>query len=117
MAYMIGYIVGIFVCMLVLMVVDKGAVKEVDGHYTWNYFGLLVGGLVWPLMLLVSILVFSEEWTYGLCDYGGDFDPVLVGLVIMFWPVLAIVLPVVALCKCVGLSLRIVKTKRFSRGE
>ena len=41
MVFMIGYIVGIFVCMLVLMVVDKGAVKEVDGHYTWNY-GVLV---------------------------------------------------------------------------
>lgn len=69
------------------------------------------------LMLLASMLVFSKEWTEGLCDCNGDFDPVLVGLVIMFWPVLAIVLPVVAFCKCVGWSLRIVKTKRFSRGE
>lgn len=55
MVFMIGYIVGIFVCMLVLMVVDKGAVKEVDGHYTWNYFGLLVGGSVWPLVLFVLL--------------------------------------------------------------
>lgn len=69
------------------------------------------------LMLLASMLVFSEEWTKGLCDYCGDFDPVLVGLVIMFWPVLSIILPVVAFSKCVGWSLRIVKAKRFSRGE
>ena len=69
------------------------------------------------LMLLASILVFSEEWTDELCDCRGNFDPVLVGLVIIFWLTLAIVLPVVAFGKCVGWSLRIVKTKRFSRGE
>lgn len=69
------------------------------------------------LMLLTSMLVFSEEWTRGLCDYEDDFDPVLVGLVILMWPVLSIVLPIVAFCKCVGWSLRIVKMKRFRRGE
>ena len=52
MAYMIGYIVGFFICVLAMMVVDKGAVKEVDGHYTWNYLGLLICGLVWPLVRL-----------------------------------------------------------------
>ena len=69
------------------------------------------------LMLLASMLVFSKEWTEEMCDYKGDFDPALVGLVIVFWPVLAIILPVVAFSKCVGWSLRIVKAKRFSRGE
>ena len=69
------------------------------------------------LMLLASMLVFSKEWTEEMYVYKGDFDPVLVGLVIIFWPILAIVLPVVAFSKCVGWSLRIVKTKRFSRGE
>lgn len=51
MVYVIGYTVGFFICVLALMVVDKDAVKEVDGHYTWNYGGLLVCGLVWPLVL------------------------------------------------------------------
>ena len=69
------------------------------------------------LMLLASILVFSEEWTNGLCEYSGDFDPMLVGLVIMLWPILALVLPVAVFGKCVVWPLRIVKTKRFSKGE
>ena len=46
MAYMIGYIVGFFICVFAMMVVDKDAVKEVDGHYTWNYLGLLIYGWV-----------------------------------------------------------------------
>ena len=51
MAYMIGYIVGFFICVLAMMVVDKGAVKEVDGHYTWNYLGLYC--VYWRSLLTV----------------------------------------------------------------
>lgn len=51
MVFMIGYIVGFFICVFAMMVVDKDAVKEVDGHYTWDYHGLLVCGLLWPLAL------------------------------------------------------------------
>lgn len=61
MAYMIGYIVGFFICVLALMVVDKNAVKEVDGHYTWNYLGLLICGLVWPLVLAILLGVIFDE--------------------------------------------------------
>jgi len=60
-AYMIGYIVGFFICVLAMMVVDKGAVKEVDGHYTWNYLGLLICGLVWPLVLAILLGVIFDE--------------------------------------------------------
>lgn len=61
MAYMIGYIVGFFICVFVMMVVDKDAVKEVDGHYTWNYLGLLICGLVWPLVLAILLGVIFDE--------------------------------------------------------
>ena len=30
-------------------------------------------------------VVFDDDWLDGLSDFNGDFDPVMVGLVIMFW--------------------------------
>ena len=38
---------------------------------------------------------FDDDWLDGLSDFNGDFDPVMVGLVIMFWPMLAVILPII----------------------
>ena len=37
MLYLIGYTVGIFVCMLYLMIFANDAVKKRDGKWVWNY--------------------------------------------------------------------------------
>lgn len=84
-------------------------------------FLLVVSGVVayfiigW-LVLLVSVMTFDDDWLDGLSDFNGDFDPVMVGLVIMFWPMLAVILPIAVFSKCIVWSLNTIKARRLRGG-
>lgn len=49
MLYLIGYTVGIFVCMLYLMIFANDAVKKRDGKWVWNYDGIITCSVMWPI--------------------------------------------------------------------
>ena len=48
---MIGYVICAAICMLYLMIFAEDAVKKRHSEWTWNYEGIIVCGVFWPIAL------------------------------------------------------------------